>query len=161
MTTSQQIESMKQLNQGAAALLIGVSARTFRDLDAPRSTAGTYNAREVTKWSEQRNAETLDLIGNDSNSPALERYHNARASAAELDLAERQGVVVATSDLRTVHNQWSAILRRAGERLKQSHGTEAHAILNEALDECGRIVKQLPNDDSEKPAEKSETQGKP
>ncbi len=74
------------------------------------------------------------------SSPALERYRDERAKIARLERLEREGTLVAREAL---HEGWqlvSGVLRQAGETLQRQFGSEAHAILEEALDEADRHV---------------------
>ncbi|MFH1268665.1 MAG: hypothetical protein ABIK89_23310 [Planctomycetota bacterium] len=51
LTAPEQVKVLQGLSQAAAAWLVGLAPRTFRDhLDAPRDTDGTYNAAELLKW---------------------------------------------------------------------------------------------------------------
>lgn len=74
----------------------------------------------------------------EGDSPALERYRNARAALSELDLAERRGVVVHVDRFREHLVRAFRLIRRAGESLQRKFGNEASDILNEHLDEGER-----------------------
>jgi len=54
-TGPQQIRVLKNLNQQAAAWMLGCTARALRDWpDAPRNENGTYPARELVEWARDR-----------------------------------------------------------------------------------------------------------
>jgi hypothetical protein len=76
-------------------------------------------------------------------SPALERYREARADHAELDLQERQRDLLPRQAVHEVFGRIASRLRDAGEQLGREHGSEAHEVLSEALDDAGREIESL------------------
>ena len=53
--TSNDLATLRRLNQQSAAWLVGVSARTLRDwVDAPRNDDGSYDGRELVAWAQKR-----------------------------------------------------------------------------------------------------------
>src|SRR4051812_14117329 len=91
LTAKQELATVKALGQSAAAYIIGLKPRSFRDLDAPRNDDGTYNAAELVKWQVARTASPDDPLLAGGDSPNLERYRKAKAELAEMDAAERRG----------------------------------------------------------------------
>ena len=61
----------------------------------------------------------------EGDSPALERYRNARAALAELDLAERRRELVGFEEFRDLLARTIRILRGCGEQLQWKCGHEA------------------------------------
>lgn len=54
MTTRDQIRTLENVGQGAAAWLLNLNARRLRERsDIPRAGDGTYNARELLAWSKR------------------------------------------------------------------------------------------------------------
>lgn len=133
---------------------MGVGMRTIRDwvaAGAPRKTVRGYDVAAVREWRQKnlkpapghgppQNGTDPLLVGSDS--PALERYRLARAKHEELDLAERERQLVSREDLHSWLVQLSNTLRAAGDRLQRMHGVDALRIVEEALDEFDRQVKE-------------------
>jgi len=69
-------------------------------------------------------------------SPQLEKYRAARASMAELELAEKRGELIRLSELQPAFREYGSALRRAGELLQREFGNRASEILNEVLAEA-------------------------
>jgi hypothetical protein len=76
-------------------------------------------------------------------SPALERYREARADHAELDLQERQRDLLPRERVHKVFLQIGRRLRDAGEQLQREHGAEAHEVLVEAIGDAKREIAKL------------------
>jgi hypothetical protein len=136
LTSQQQIQVLGSLAQGAAAAIVGLSARTFRDSDAPRNADGTYDARELARWIRKTSTQSDDLLAG-GDSPALERYRIARAQSAELDLSERRGKLVDVDAMA----EWfgaevAAPIRRAIGTLRTRFGDEAAELISEAIDKA-------------------------
>lgn len=81
-----------------------------------------------------------DLIAGGGDSPALERYRLARAKHAELDLEVRKGALVPREEIRNGLGRFASIIRQLGERLGRRYGPESARSLNDALDDCQRVV---------------------
>ena len=91
---------------------------------------------------ERKRSPVDDPLLVEGDSPGLERYRLAKASLAELDLAERKGQLIDVSTCRHTLSRWAAILRRSGERVARLH-PEAGLTLSEALIECEAVVEEL------------------
>jgi hypothetical protein len=83
------------------------------------------------------------LVAEGVASPALEKYREARAALAELDLQERQRDLLPRQAVHEVFGRIASRLRDAGEQLGREHGSEAHDVLTEALDDAEREVASL------------------
>src|SRR5689334_4674268 len=118
MTTRQQVDVLKSLTQGAAAHLLGLGPRVFRDKhDAPRNDDGTYDAVALVAW--WRDQAVVGAGGDpellaSGDSPALEKYRAAKAALAELDLLERKRTLIPTDQANQLLSIWTAAVRRAG-----------------------------------------------
>jgi hypothetical protein len=66
----------------------------------------------------------------------LERFREAKANLAELDLQERKGELVPRDEIREGLGRFAARIRGAGDLLERQFGPEAAEILREALDDC-------------------------
>ena len=76
-------------------------------------------------------------------SPALERYREARAGLAEVELAERRGVTVNVSKAHAIFTRAAHYFRSTGELLQRTFGPDAVAIFNDGLKEAIRVVDKL------------------
>lgn len=81
------------------------------------------------------------FLGGDS--PALERFRNARANLAELEFEVKKENFVDREHLRESFALVASVLRRAGEQLQKQFGPEAQEILDEALDDVVNHVEKL------------------
>lgn len=76
-------------------------------------------------------------------SPALERFRNARAGLAELELEVKRGQFLPLDLVHSAHGRIQGVLRSSGEIFRKNWGPECLAVLNEALNECRAIVAEL------------------
>jgi hypothetical protein len=83
------------------------------------------------------------LVAEGVASPALEKYREARAALAELDLQERQRDLLPRQAVHEVFGRIASRLRDAGEQLGREHGSEAHEVLDEALSDSQRELGAL------------------
>lgn len=152
-TVQEQKEVLATLKQGAAAWMLGISpaklCQMSRRGDLPaacQNPDGTYDARELIRWHASQTSEPLGDLGDGDpllafgESPALERYRLARAEMVELDLEERRGFLIPRDRVRLTLLRWASILRAVGDRLGKKFGNDAIDTINEALDDCARVV---------------------
>ena len=92
-------------------------------------------ARNATPYGEDEFGDPMVPVGDANSSPALERYREAKANLAELDLAERKGLLVDVSKIHTAMVGIAQTLRLAGEQIARINGNGPVEILNEALTE--------------------------
>lgn len=88
------------------------------------------------------------------SSPALERYREARAGLANLELHQRQGNLLDRAEVHERMLRAATPLRRAGEALQRKFGVEAQRVLDAAVDEFLREVGVLGSGDSNGETEK-------
>jgi phage terminase Nu1 subunit (DNA packaging protein) len=108
-------------------------------------------ARGEGPWRQHAKQQPIDvdpLLGDDSDSDALERYRLAKAKHAELDLEERRKELIERSKCRDALARWASLIRRMGEVLSKRHGVSAAKTVNLTLEECEVIAKGLLGDDS-------------
>ena len=106
-----------------------------------RAAIDAWTARKVEQATEAlRKGNDPLLSGGDS--PELERYRKARADLAEMERDERNGSLIPRQQLEPAFVQYASAIRRAGEGLQRRYGNEAAAMLNEALDDAERIIRQ-------------------
>jgi hypothetical protein len=106
-----------------------------------RAAIDAWTARKVEQAVEAaRKGNDPLLVGVDS--PELERYRAARADLAEMERDERNGSLIPRQQLEPAFVQYATAIRRAGEGLQRRFGNEAAAMLNEALDDAERIIRQ-------------------
>lgn len=81
-----------------------------------------------------------ELIVAAGDSPNLERYRLAKAQLAELELERQKGSLLPREKVRSGLGRFAAILRQLGERLGKRHGPEVFGSVNDALDDCQRVI---------------------
>ncbi len=123
--------------------------RKYRDLaglDGQRSINGRPYTRlrsvidgmVLAEVQKQRAADVddplMDVPG--GSSPALERYRQARAGSAELDLCERQRQLISVSELEPAFSLYASVIRQAGQTLQTEFGPKAAVVLNEFIDQA-------------------------
>ncbi len=126
---------------------------TYRRYASPESQKlvnGTryYHARSVLdSWSKAqalKSATGIDdpmlLVG---DSPALERYRNARARLSEIEVAAKEKSFVAVSDIEPPLMGLTVPLREAGDALARQFGNHAAAILNQAVQRWADALPKL------------------
>lgn len=145
-------------SQAEVAEFVGQSVKTVQGwaLQGMPGQQGCYDLAKVVQWLRQDGpwraraavAETDDpLLAGDSDSDGLERYRQAKAALAELDLEERKGQLISREKVRPVLARWAAVIRRCGESLGKVFGASATEKLNDALDECSRVVDEFGSDE--------------
>ncbi len=92
-------------------------------------------------------------------SPALERYREERAALAKYERLRREGELIPRERIREGLNRIAAILRGVGESLQRQYGPDAHKLLEEGLDEAGREIESLFNDDDDGGGEDDDMDG--
>ena len=75
------------------------------------------------------------LVGQDVDSPALERYRAMKADLAEMDRDERRGEIVPTDEILPALQQAAGAMRQAIEHAARLYGNDVSQILNDALTE--------------------------
>lgn len=103
-----------------------------------------FLARNAAKL---RRAETDEELLFGEGGPVIDRLRLAKAQLAELDLAQRRGLLLPRDVTHERLGQMASILRRAGEILQRQFGEDAHRILDEALDECERTIEEWSAED--------------
>lgn len=94
-------------------------------------------------------AETDDPLLVGGNSPALERYRDAKAKLANLELEAKRRELVPREQVHDALARVASILRAAGETI-QRYSVEAHRVLDEALESAQREIDTLfPADDGD------------
>lgn len=144
-TIPELVRAMAGLPQGAAAWLFGVSPRTLRDRSmAPRNADGTYNAQDLVAWHlEQLQPVDGEPMLGGSDSPALERFRNARADREELELAVRREQFVSLDDFWAWFDESVAgPLRKSLDQLQKKHGQEAFDLAIAGLEKAQDAITQ-------------------
>jgi hypothetical protein len=133
------------------ATFCGVSIDTVKSWAKQKmpGAPGAYDLPAIVQWlrtsgpwKQHARPEADDpLLGGDGgDSPGLERYRLAKAALAEFELANQTDALLSSEKARAVLGRWAAILRRLAERLTKRHGPAAASALNEALDQCQRVI---------------------
>lgn len=95
--------------------------------------------RKDGPWAAKVKAET-DPLMDGPETAGLERYRQAKAALAELELAERQGQLVQAEKVREKLLRWAVLIKRLGERLRKRWGPEAGKAVDATLEECRLVV---------------------
>ena len=141
-------------NQAEVGEFFGVSMDTiaaWRKKGMP-GVSGRYDLREILVWvrSEgpwrQRGGVDIgtgpldDLIVEAGDSPNLERCRLAKAQLLELELETKRSSLLPREKVRSGLGRFAAILRQLGERLGKRYGPEVIGSVNDALDDCQRVI---------------------
>lgn len=141
-------------NQADVGEFFGVSLDTvasWRKKGMP-GTSGRYDLAAILVWLRSdgpwRSRGGSDLTGGPldelivaaGDSPNLERYRLARAQLAELELERQKGSLLPREKVRSGLGRFAAILRQLGERLGKRHGPDVFGSVNDALDDCQRVI---------------------
>lgn len=139
------------------AEVAGVSLTTIsnwqRSPDFPEQIDGLWSIWRVAYWRGQKEERDKpqrqplpsddDPFLNSGDSPGLERYRMAKASLAELDLAEREKRVWTAESVHDGLMIIAQAFRQASETIQRQFGTEAYAILEEAVREAETQINDL------------------
>lgn len=149
------------------AVAMEVSRQTAHDWvkkpDFPEAVEGCYSVRRVAEWRLLRDQElerkrsgpaptspnSDDPLLNAGDSVGLERYRMAKAQLAELDLAEREKVMLSAD---AVHDGLAIIaqsFRKACEALQRKFGAEAFLILDESVKEAETKINDMFRDEND------------
>jgi hypothetical protein len=140
---------VKFSSKSGMARVLGINRGTVASWtnagDFPGGPNGPWFLPQVIRWlldrTKYRNPPTDPLLdGPSDGSDALERYRDARAAIAELDLLERQKSLVDREATRAGLLKIAMVLRRAGTRLQSIHGATAAEIFHHALDEAKVMI---------------------
>jgi hypothetical protein len=86
-------------------------------------------------------SDSLDeLIATGGDSPGLERFRNARAELAEMDVQSRRKSLLPRDVTRNALGRVMSLLRQYAERLGRRHGPEEVLSFRETLDECRKVI---------------------
>ncbi len=144
MKANDQIEVMQGLRQGAAAWLIGLSARKLRDrTDAPRNKDGTYNAQELLAYLKRKTDRVTSDVQGEFTSP-VDELNILRAQKMRQDMAVGDRLLLPRDLIREHIVSLASHVRKAGEQLQLQFGPEAQVIVDEALDEFERELSTGP-----------------
>ncbi len=158
-TTTRELETVRNVTQATASAVLGFrSTGSLRSLDdAPRLENGRYDLRALVPWYVDRQVEKAAAAsGSDpmmaaGDSPALERYRNARAALAEMELDAKRKDTHPTEFIAHVLKQWASVWRRLGERLARRYAKPIRDDIardwKDAAEECRKIAKQLTSDE--------------
>jgi hypothetical protein len=142
----------------AIALFFGVSVETVKRWAAagmPRHRP--YDLARIVAWlrsegpwrpgAERPQRARVDDIG----ARALARCRQNKAIMLDLEVQERIGSVVRRDAIRTDLGRFSALIRRAAEKLASKFGDEAAAIVIRAIDQAERITDRLAGGNESRP----------
>lgn len=146
------VETLNELAEAAGISLTGL-ANWRRAEDFPEQVNGLWSIWQVGFWRGQKEErdrrpkipqgfdEDAALAGGDSI--GLERYRMAKASLAELDLAERERIMLPADAVHDGIMVIAQTFRQASETLQRQFGPEAYAILEQACAEAQTQINDL------------------
>jgi hypothetical protein len=140
------------VNKAFAHSSLRMTAQNFDDRIRPKMPAQSVRGQRSTlrfllpdviaTWAELNRAKAGGsketdplLVGQDVDSPGLERYRNMKADLAEMDRDERRGEIVPMSEILPSLQQAAGTLRQAIEHAARLYGNDVSQILNDALTE--------------------------
>jgi transcriptional regulator with XRE-family HTH domain len=86
-------------------------------------------------------SDSLDeLIAAGGDSPGLERFRNARAELAEMDVKARRKSLLPRDMAHNAFGRVMSLLRQYAERLSKRHGPEEALSFRETLNECRQVI---------------------
>lgn len=120
----------------------------------PELATGGYDLFAVGEWKGARDEATRQkqllkgleedpLLVGEAASPQLERYRGAKASLAELDLAERERSLVPLESISSGMHEICLSLRGGLEELQRQHGTAAHKLMDDKLRDAESRIDEL------------------
>ena len=103
------ISDMRRVSATQMGRVFGISRQAFSTWkDLPRNEDGTFNLPDVVAWKLRRVQEEFELeVDDDVNSEGLERYRQARAEKAEIEVAQMKRDLVSRVDVET---RWGRVL---------------------------------------------------
>jgi hypothetical protein len=134
--------SHQVLKEQAARYGIPFTGRTI-SLPAVIHAFHDFFAKHGHRLAASLSAGDDDPLLSGPSSPALERYREARAELAKLDLSARRKDLLPRGEIHDKLMRLASILRTTGETLGRQFGAEAQAVLGGALDEFERECKSL------------------
>lgn len=133
-----EVESLQCMTQGAAAWLIGLTARQLRNYkEAPRNDDGTYSGQRIVAWWGERNAAEKDLCAGPVTDN-LDRLRRVNAEINELKLEQMRSNVVGVRDVVHVVQAIFTRVRQAIERLQREYGNDAGDVIIESITDAER-----------------------
>ena len=109
----------------------------------------------IRRWAEATYGPTIGDeeeagLFRDTDSPALERWREAKAKHAELDYRERVNELVPRDQIRAGLLEIASRLRQFGESLQRHYGNPAIDLLHEALADIEEAIERMfPGDDED------------
>lgn len=138
-----QVAALRNLNQQAAAALLGVPVRSLRDWNAPRNEkTRTYDGPELVRWFlERERSKRKSMLMDDEGgalTPAKERLieERLRAEKRKNDVAE--GLVMARDQIVDDFRKGALILNQRLDAVGRAYGPEVAKAIGAALDEVER-----------------------
>lgn len=128
------------------SFLFGVSPATVQKWAARGMPGidGCYSLKEMIAWRQEDLRRQVQVADGDpamvGDSPALERFREARAKMVELDLEERNRRLLQVDVVESGMQRAAKVLRDAVETLQREFGPEARDLIEGALDDFERIV---------------------
>ncbi len=105
---SRKIPNFQQCSAAEVGRVFGVSRQAVCAWKGcPRNSDGSYNLTDVIQWKLESVTEQLRARVPEPESSALERYREARARRAELEVGQMQDSLVSKSD---VEARWGRVL---------------------------------------------------
>lgn len=123
-------------------LPIGVGHKTISLPDVVRALHEWFAKNWRKLAAADQPSETDPLLAG-GGSKWLEEYRRQKARLAEIEVSEKEGVMVKRDHVRDGLQRISAVLRDCGEKLGKQCGDDARAILDDALTDAEREIDLL------------------
>jgi len=140
---------------GDVATVYGVSVPTVKGWRASGMPGqpGRYPLADISRWLRAEGpwrpriaADGDELLVSGSDSPALERYRQAKAELSELELARQRKDVMPLEDVRRVCETYGSHIKRATRTLRRRYDNGAADVILDALDRAHRELDALDKD---------------
>jgi phage terminase Nu1 subunit (DNA packaging protein) len=134
--------------QADLASLMGVNRRTIADWKSqpgfPRKGVRGWSVAAVSSWRSRRDGceDSPDPLLAGVVSPALERYRQARATLAELEVSQKRSQLVSLEAVTQGLAVFASTMRSAFDTLQRQFGQEAYAVVANALDDAESILQR-------------------
>lgn len=119
-------------------MFFGVNIGTvnrWRQIGCP-GRPGRWDLSKIAQW-------RLTDEPAEGESPSLERKRAAEATLRELDVAERQHLLLSREKVRENLAGVAAIMKAAGEQLGRSFGPNAQDLLDQAWDDAVAVWRHM------------------
>lgn len=110
-------------------------------VDLPAMVKGLHDALAQARAVQGAGVDDPLMVGDAT--PGLERYRQAKATLAEMDVQARSGELIRRDHIHELLGQMAGILRQAGQTLQRSYGADAQLVLDGAIDDIVATAQRI------------------